>query len=169
MMPTGLKKLALFSFCLASLAVAPARPDFSGNYTRQSTQANESGSGAVTLRVVQTDSSVEVTRTDGDGALTNRFPLDGTEGEWTSPTGMRGTCKARFSKETLVLETSSASSRPDGRSVRLQSREDWRLSKDVKTLTIRIEVRFPDMPPEVVAMAFPNNPRTETYQRAPER
>jgi hypothetical protein len=169
MMPTGLKKFALFSFCLASLAVAPTRPDFSGNYTRQSKQANESGSDAVTLRVVQTESSVEITRTEGDAKLTNRFPLDGTEGEWTSPTGVRGKCKARFSKDTLLLETSSATSRPDGRSVRLQSREDWRLSKDLKTLSVRIEARFPDMPPEIVAMAFPNNPRTETYQRAPER
>jgi hypothetical protein len=53
--------------------------------------------------------------------------------------------------------------------MRLESREDWRLSKDLRTLTIKTEVRFPDMPPEVVAVAFPNNPRTETYRRVPER
>jgi hypothetical protein len=50
--------------------------------------------------------------------------------------------------------------------MRLETREDWRLSRDLKTLTIKTEVRFPDMPAEIAAMAFPNNPRTETYRRA---
>lgn len=162
----ALKKVGLISSCLLSLAAAQAPPDFSGNYAAGKGKA---GSEGVTLQVVQTESAVEVARTEGGRTVTNRFPLAGSEGEWTSPTGVPGKCKARFRKDTLVLETSSTTTRADGKQSRLQTREEWRLSKDAKTLTVRIEILFPDMPAEIVAMAFPNNPRTETFERTAER
>ena len=167
--PVALKKLSVLFVCLASLALAPARPDFSGSYAVKQKGAGETGAATVVLRVVQADSYIEVAREETNGTLTNRFPLDGTEGEYTTPTGARGKCKARFNKETLVLETTVVSTRAEGRAMRFGTREDWRLSKDQGTLTIKTEIKMPDMPPEMVAMAFPNNPRTETYRRTAER
>jgi hypothetical protein len=168
-MPVELKTFSVFLVCLVSLAFAPARPDFSGSYAEQGKATNEAGSPAVVLRVVQTDTFVEVTQIQRDGPLTNRFPLDGHEGDYITPTGVHGKSKAHFSKETLVLDTSVASNGNDGRSRRFETREEWRLSKDLKTLTIKTEIRVPDMPPEMAAMAFPNNPQTTTYQRAAAR
>lgn len=167
--PVALKKLSVLFVCLGSLALAPAKPDFSGNYTERAKKAGEPGSADVVLHVVQTDSYVEVTRTQSDGSFTNRFPLDGTEGEYATVTGARGKCKARFSKETLVLEATVLSQREGRQPMRFETREDWRLSKDRGRLTIKTEIRLPDMPAGMPAMAFPNNPRTETYQRTAER
>ena len=84
-------------------------------------------------------------------------------------TGARGKCKARFNKETLVLETVVLSQREGRQPMRLETREGWRLSKDLGRLTIKTEIRLPDVPAESAAMAFPNNPRTETYRRTAER
>jgi len=39
------------------------------------------------------------------------------------------------------------------------------LSADTKTLTIKTEIKSPDMSADVMAAAFPNNPQTEKYQR----
>ena len=167
--PVALKKLSVLFVCLASLALAPVRPDFSGSYAVQEKAAGGTASADVVLRVVQTESFVEVTRLQNGGSFTNRFPLVGKEGDYTSPTGVRGRCKARFSKETLALEAAVLSQQEGRQAMRLETREDWRLSKDLKTLTIKTEIRFPDMPAEIAAMAFPNNPRTETYRRTAER
>jgi hypothetical protein len=120
----------------------------------------------VSLRVVQTESAVEVTRIYGDKSLTNRFPLDGSDGDYTTETGVHGKCRAQLKDDTLVLE-SLVASRPNANtpSVRFDTIEKWRLSFDTKTLTIKTEIESPDMPADVMAAAFPNNPRTEKYQR----
>jgi hypothetical protein len=167
--PVVLKKLSVLFVCFGCLALAPARPDFSGSYAVGEKAAGGTAPAAVVLHVVQTESFVEVTRLQDGGSFTNRFPLDGKDGEYTSPTGVRGKCKARFSKETLVLETAVLSQREGRQPMRLETREDWRLSKDLGRLTVKTEIRSPDMPADIAAMAFPNNPRTDTYQRTTER
>ena len=109
---------------------------------------------------------VEVTRIYGDKSLTNRFPLDGSEGDYTTETGVRGKCRAQLKDNTLVLESLVASP-PNANtpSLRFDTIEEWRLSADTKTLTVKTQIKSPDMPPDVMAAAFPNNPRTEKYQR----
>ena len=159
-----LKKLIVFSICFATVGWAATKPDFSGDYAAQ----QKKGDKAITapMRVVQTESAVEVTRTYGGKSITNRFPLDGSEGDYTTETGVRGKCKAQFKNDALVLEALVAS-RPNAKapSLRFDTIELWRLSGDSKTLTIKTEIKCPDMPADVMAAAFPDNPRTEKYQR----
>ena len=50
-------------------------------------------------------------------------------------------------------------------SVRFVTVEEWRLSADTKTLTIKTEIKSPDIPADGMSLAFPNNPETEKYQR----
>jgi hypothetical protein len=159
-----MKKLFVFAICLATVAWATPKPDFSGNYAPQQKKSDKAVT--VSLRVVQTESAVEVTRIYGDKSITNRFPLDGSEGDYKTETGVRGKCRAQLKDETLVLE-SLVASRPNANtpSLRFDTIERWRLSADSKTLTIKTEIKCPDMSPDVMAAAFPNNPQTEKYQR----
>ena len=159
-----LKKLFVFAICLATVASAATKPDFSGNYSAQ--QKKNDKAATASLRVIQTESAVEVTRIYGDKSITNRFPLDGSEGDYTTETGVRGKCKAQLKDDTLVLE-SLVASRPNANtpSLRFDTIEQWRLSADSKRLTVKTEIKCPDMAPAVMAAAFPNNPRTEKYQR----
>jgi hypothetical protein len=161
------KGVSLVAFCLAAAAFAATMPDFSGDYAAQAKKNSKSTVPSAALRVVQTETAIEVTRLAGEKPVTNRFPLDGSEADYTTETGVRGKCKAQLKNDTLVLE-SFVVSRPDanGHSVRFHTIEQWRLSDDKKTLTVKTEIKLPDMPPEVSAAAFPNNPSTETYQRS---
>ena len=160
-----LEKLFVFSICLAPIGWAATKPDFSGNYAAQQKKSDKAITAS--LHVVQTESAVEVTRFYGDRSVTNKFPLDGSEGDYTTETGVRGKCRAQLKNDTLVLE-SLVASRPTANapSIRFDTIEEWRLSADTKTLTIKTEIKSPDMPAEVLAAAFPNNPWTEKYQRA---
>jgi hypothetical protein len=159
-----LTKLVLFPICLATLTWAATNTNFSGNYAAQ----QKKGEKALTTSVivVQTDSAVRVTRVYGSKSITNSFPLDGSEGDYTTETGVRGKCKAQLKGDTLVLESLVASPpKSDMPSIRFDTIEKWRLSTDTRILTIKTEIKSPDMPADVVAAAFPNNPSTDKYQR----
>jgi hypothetical protein len=158
------KKLFVFAICLAAIGLADTRPNFSGNYAAQQKKSDKAITASV--RVVQSDSAVEVTRLYGDKSVTNRFPLDGSEGDYTTETGARGKCRAHMKSDVLVLESLVASPpNANAPSLRFDTIEEWRLSSDARTLTIKTEIKCPDMPADLMAAAFPNNPRTEKYQR----
>jgi hypothetical protein len=163
-----IRKLFVFIIFLATIAWAATKADFSGNYGVKL----KKGDNAMTasLRVTQTDPTVQVTRVYGDKSVTNSFPLDGSEGDYTTETGVRGKCKARLKDDTLVLESLVASPhKVDSPSLRFDTIEEWRLSAVGTTLTIKTQIKCPDMTPEVMAAAFPNNPSTEKYQRLDSR
>jgi hypothetical protein len=163
-----LTRLFVLAICLAAVAWAGTRPDFSGDYAAQQKKSDKAITAS--LHVAQTESAVEVTRIFGDKSVTNRFPLDGSESDYTTETGVRGKCRAHLKNDTLVLE-SLVASRPNTNtpSLRFDTIEEWRLSADTKTLTIKTEIKCPDMSADVMAAAFPNNPRTEKYQRVDAR
>jgi hypothetical protein len=139
------------------------QPDFSGTYTAK----HKVGKTLESLRVIQTESSIEVTRVIDDKEYTTSFLLDGSVGEYTTVRGVHGKSKAQLKDKTLLLETFVASP-PDakGTSTRFHTRETWQLSGDNKKLTIKTEMDSPDMPPQMMSAAFPNNPRSETYLRS---
>jgi hypothetical protein len=156
------RTLPILPICLVIGLFAVEKPDFSGTYAAKQKKNSES----MVLHVVQNDSGVEVTRTVGGKSNTNRFPLDGSEGEFTTETGVRGKCKAEIKKQTLVLESLVASpGNTNGPSMRFLTVEQWLLSRDGKTLTIKTEIKSPDSPAEVMGLAFPNNLFTEKYLR----
>jgi len=72
-------------------------------------------------------------------------PLNGAEGDYTSPGGVTGKCKAQLNDKYLVLE-SVVVARPNAPPMRIHTKERWQLSADSKTLTIKSSVDFPDVP-----------------------
>jgi hypothetical protein len=85
---------------------------------------------------------------------------DGSEGGYTTDTGVHGKCKAQMMGDTLVLRYLVASpSKPNAPSVRFDTVEKWHLSADYKN------GNSPDIPADVMAAAFPSNPHTEKLQR----
>jgi hypothetical protein len=159
-----IKKLFVFAMCFASAGWAATKPDFSGNYAVQQKKSEKAVTAS--LRVVQTESAVEVTRIYGDKSVTNKFPLDDSEGDYTTETGVHGKCKAQLKSDILVLE-SLVASRPSANapSIRFDTTEEWRLSADGKTLTIKTEIKSPDMSADIMTAAISDNPRKEKYQR----
>jgi hypothetical protein len=156
------KKLIIFASCLATIAWAATKADFSGTYAAQQKKSDKTMTAS--LRVVQTEAAVEVTRIYGDKSFTNTFPLDGSEGNYTTETGAPGKCSAHLKGDTLVLEALVASRpSPNAPSVRFDTIEKWRLSADTNTLTVETEIKSPDMPPDIVTSALPN--QTKKYQR----
>lgn len=163
-----LKKLLTSAICFGTIAWAATQPDFSGNYAAQQKTSDKTISASI--RVVQTESAVEVTRVYGDKSVTNRFPLDGSEGDYMTEAGVLGKCRAKLKGDALVLESLVASlPNANSPSLRFDTVEEWRLSADTKTLTIRTEIKCPDAPADVMGAVFPNNPRKEKYQRVEAR
>lgn len=158
-----IRKLCMSAFCLATLAFAVAKPDFSGTYAEQQ-ESGKSTARLTTLRVVQTEAAIEVTRAYGDKSVTNRFPLDGSEGDYITEAGVHGKCKAQLKNGTLLLESMTASPpTPNQPSIRFRTIEEWHMSRDMNTLTIKTEIKSPDMSPAITAAAF--HPRPQTYRR----
>lgn len=159
-----LRKSFVFAMCLVSAAWAATTPDFSGDYATQQKKSDKAITAS--LHVVQTDSAIEVTRIYGDKSVTNRFPLDGSDGDYTTETGVRGKCRAQLKNDTLELESLVAEHpKVNAPTIRFDTIEKWRLSADTKTLTIKTEIKSPDVSADVMAAAFPNNSQTTKYQR----
>jgi hypothetical protein len=125
------------------------KPDFSGSYSLTGSKAAlKLKKGALsTLRVVQNQSAVEITKVMDGHQNVNKFRLDGTEDLYKSPGGPKGTCKAKFKGKALILETLiTVRPEPNGPVVQIHTREKWNPSSDSKTLTIRSEVDSPNSP-----------------------
>jgi hypothetical protein len=121
----------------ALLSVSGSGQDFSGTYTAQPSSASKTDD---TLIVVQSKDAVEITRREQGKTRTNRCPFSGS-GPYTSSGGIPGTCTAKIKGGSILVDsivnTANAS---------LHTREQWQLSKNLKTLTIRSRSDAPDLP-----------------------
>jgi hypothetical protein len=164
----------LISIVLAAAATIPAiratdnaKTDFSGAYTltgaKGSFKMNKSSSWL--LDVVQAEAEINITKTRDGKATANRFMLDGTEAPYVSSGGVKGTCTARWKGKTLVIDTNVAP-RPQrgGPGVQIHTREQWTLSPDLKILTIRSDVDFPNSGLDGFQVVYP---WSEIYTRNP--
>ena len=81
--------------------------NFSGSYTLTGSKGDFDFSKDTvwTLSVIQTGAAIEVTRVMDGRPNVNRFPLDGTESDYTSPTGVPGKCKGQLKGRSLILES----------------------------------------------------------------
>lgn len=123
-----------------------AKPDFSGVYTLTGAKGSFKMNKASRwiMEVVQTDIDVRITKTIDGRATTNRFLLDGTEAPFTSEGNAKGACSARFKGRALMLDTQvTTSPQRNGPDVQIHTKEQWTLSSDLKTLTLRSDVDFP--------------------------
>jgi hypothetical protein len=148
----------------AGLAVDKA--NYSGKYSLQEKKTPTSSETEVTLHVVQTDDAIEITKVEQGRKLTNRYPLNGPDGDYKTPTGVPGKCKAQLKDKYLVLESVVVTpTQPNGPSMRMHIKERWQLSKDSKILTIKTEIDFPDAPPMVSSIVGEYGSGTEKYIR----
>jgi hypothetical protein len=147
------------------LGAAAEAQNFSGSYTLTGAKGDFDFSKDTvwTISVIQTGAAIEVTRVRDGHTNVNRFPLDGTEGDYTGPSGTPGKCKGQLKGKNLVLEsvvtTFPARNRPGAET---RTRERWELSANSKTLTIRNDVDFPGSSLEGLHVV---EPWTEIYTR----
>ena len=139
---------------------AADRTDFSGTYTAIPSNGSTAAS-PTTLRVVQNNDTIEITR-ESSKTTTSRFPLNGSEGSYTSPGGISGKGKVQFKGKNLAVESVVlTNSQPNSPAVRLRTKERWQLSADGRVLTIRFNVDFPDL--EQLTHGVTDQSWTETY------
>jgi hypothetical protein len=143
------------------IAVMPGRTyasdklNFSGKYVIDQAKKSSEGEHASLLEIDQNDDSIEITRVELGKKTVSHCPLNGSDGDYTNPGGVPGKCKVQLKPKYLILE-SIILTRPQQVPVRIHTKEKWQLSADAKTLTIKSEVDFPDVPPDVSAIIAGN-------------
>jgi hypothetical protein len=157
--------VVVFLLCVFSLAAHPGDadpPNFTGKYVLQGKHT----SGDTLLEVVQNPGDVEVTRTSNGKQVTNRYPQGGNEGNYTSPGGIPGKCKASLKGKQLILESVvTTHPQPQVPPMREHEKQKWQLSDDLKILTIQTDVDFPDVRPDVSALVGGSFSGKEKYVR----
>jgi hypothetical protein len=152
----------LVLLCCLTVASVAQGPDFSGSYTLTPPKHASKSTKATTytLTAVQTANAIVVTRIADGKSTTNTFPLDGGEGIYHTENQTPGTCKGHFKGNELFLE-STIVTRPlkDEPVVIIRTKEQWKLSPDLKTLKIHNEVENPRLPISIV------DPWTDVYTR----
>lgn len=123
------------------------------------------GSPDSVLEVVQSESAIEITRVESGKRTTSRCPFSGAVGDYTSPGGLGGTCKAQLKGKNLIVESVVLTHPQPTARVRIHTKDRWQLSGDTKTLTIKSDVDFPDFPAGVSAAVAGDTSTTTKYTR----
>jgi hypothetical protein len=141
--------------------------NFSGSYVAEQVKKASENESASTLEVVQKDEDVEIIRVELGKKTISRCPLNGTEGDYTSAGGVSGRCKAQLKPKYLIVESVVVTSLQQATSaVRVHTKEKWQLSADAKTLIIKSDVDFPDVPSDISAAMAGTTSGTAKYKRA---
>src|SRR5438477_4610513 len=98
--------LVLTATCAALLMVprwtsATDKLNFSGKYLAE--QGKNTSENVSTLEVVQSDDGIEITRVELGKKTVSRCPLNGSDGDYTSPGGVSGKCKAQLKPKYVIL------------------------------------------------------------------
>jgi|LakMenEpi03Aug12_release.lakeMendotaPanAssembly.Ray.scaffolds.fasta_scaffold814713_1 hypothetical protein len=142
----SLSVLAAFTVLVLKGAGAD-QPDFSGSYTLSEIKGSQKADKftPLVLRVVQKEHNIEITRIEDGKATSNSFKLDGSKSAYTNVDAVKGVGSARLKGKGLIIETEIASRPyPNKPSVQIKEKQQWKLSPDLKTLTIRTDVDFPN-------------------------
>ena len=149
----------------AKLTLAADTTDYTGRYTAERPKKAASGSAESTLEVVQNENAIEITLIQSGKRTTSQCPFNGSEGDYTSPGGILGKCKAQVKEKNLIIESVVVTHPQPTTNVRVHTKERWQLSKDGKTLTIKSDVDFPDFPSGVSAAVSGDTSTTTKYTR----
>lgn len=150
----------------ANAGLAADKVNYSGKYSLQEGKATSGSETHSILSVVQNEDSIEITRVEQGRRTTNLYPLNGSDGDYTSPGGVSGRCKAQLKGKNLVVESVvTARPQPNAPPMRIHTKERWQLSADSKTLTIKSDVDFPDAPGDVSAVVGASLSGTQKYTR----
>lgn len=161
---TSIACMGLVTACSAKMSLAAAEVNFSGKYVAERRAAPSGGADSI-LEVVQNNDYVEITRMELGKKTTSRCPFNGSEGDYTSPGGVSGKCKAQRKGKYLILESVVVTRPQPATAVRMHTKERWQLSTDIKTLTIKSDVDFPDFPADISAAVAGNTSGMMKYTR----
>jgi len=171
-----MKRMNLVALLLAMTLLTSAEPtlaadstDYSGKYVAEQPKKAQNGSAESTLEVVQNEKAIVVTLVHYGKRTTNHCPFDGSDGDYTSPGGVPGKCKALLKGKNLIIESIVLTHPQPTTNVRVHTKERWLLSKDGKTLTIKSDVDFPDFPSDVSAAVSGDTSMTSKYTRVENR
>jgi hypothetical protein len=96
-------RLVIWTGCASFLAVYPGnaaqaddKQNYSGKYASEPAKTAATGETGSTLEVVQSSTGLEITTVELGKRATSRCPFDGSEGDYTSPGGASGKCKAQM-------------------------------------------------------------------------
>jgi hypothetical protein len=166
-----MKCISVVALLVAMILSTSARPALAGNATEYTGKyiaeppKAASGPAESALEVVQDENAIEITLMQSGKKTTSRCPLNGSEGDYTSPGGISGKCKAQLKDTNLIIESIVVTHPKPSTNVRVHTKERWRLSKDAKTLTIKSAVDFPDFPSSVSSAVSGNTSTTFKYIR----
>lgn len=168
-----MKRVLSFVAMMAAVVIAwPAKAafaadgtNFSGKYTAELSKNTSGRSAESTLEVVQNEDAIEITIVESGKKTTSRCPFNGSEGDYTSPGGISGKCKAQLKGKNLIIKSIIVTRSQPTANVRMHTKERWQLSKDGKTLTIKLDVDFPDFPADVSAAVAGETSTTRKYTR----
>jgi hypothetical protein len=160
--------VALSTLGLLVHTSASEQVEFSGKYVGERDKHAPSNQNAPTLEVAQNQDSIEITRVELGKKTFSRCPLNGSEGEYISPGGMPGKCKAQLKGKYLILDSvvpiPSKPWRESAPPLTVHTRERWQLSS-AETLTIKSDVNFPNFPVDISATVAPMSSKTTKYKR----
>jgi hypothetical protein len=146
-------------------ALAADTTNYTGKYVAERPKKAQNGYAESALQVVQNDNAIEITLVQSGKRTTSRCPFNGSEGDYTSPGGISGKCKAQLKEKNLIIESVAVTCPQPTTNVRVHTKERWQLSKDGKTLTIKADVDFPDFPSGVSAAVSGDTSTTTKYTR----
>ena len=161
-MNSVVRLLSCAALCAAATVPAADRIDFSGSYTLTPSKksGNTSKEPLKTITVAQSENSIGITEVEDGRTNTYQYPLNGHEGAYVSPGGLKGTCRGQFRKNSLILESVvTAHPQAGGPAIQIHTKQKWELSSDLRTLTVRVDIDSPQSPINVV------EPWTEIYTR----
>src|SRR5260370_6876082 len=121
----------------AKPGLAAERVSYSGRYSAQRLKNTPSGSTDSVLEVVQSEDSIEITRVESGKRTTSRCPFNGSEGDYTSPGGVAGKCKAQLKEKNLIVESVVLTHPQPTATVRMHTKERMQRSSAAKTLTLK--------------------------------
>jgi hypothetical protein len=164
-MNVGALLVAVTLLTPAKITLAVDTTDYTGKYAVERPKKAASGSDESTLEVVHNENAVEITLLQSGKRTTSQCPFNGSEGDYTSPGGVLGKCKAQLKEKNLIIESVVVTHPQPTANVRVHTKERWQLSKDGKTLTIKSEVDFPDFPSGISAALSGDTSTTTKYTR----
>src|SRR5450756_1737338 len=97
--------IAVAAVWSAKTGLAADKVNYSGKYSIQARKTASGGETDATLEVAQNADSIEITRVEQGKRTTNRDPVTGPVGEYASPGGVVGNCKAQHKDKSLGLES----------------------------------------------------------------
>jgi hypothetical protein len=134
--------------CAINLALAAEGPDYSGKYSVRGGKDDSGNQTDSTIEVVENKDTIDITRVEMGKRTTNRYPLDGSDADCAQPGGVPSRCKAQLKGEFLILESLTVTN-PHWAPSRVHVRSRLQLSADHKILTIKTDIDFPNLAPNM--------------------